>query len=59
MVKAYYLTLFKVEGHEMYRAHFADTIDAFAKATASMKQKITQKKILRINKIDAEIDIFA
>lgn len=51
---AYYLTLFKLEGHTTWRAHLGGHKDAFdteQKAWGKKGPKITEKVVMRIDRI--------
>lgn len=59
---AYYLTLFKLEGHETWRASLKMQKDGFDKEWESTqsfnggkKPKITEKNVIRIDRITGQI----
>lgn len=54
---AYYLTLFKTEGHTTWRCHFGSDKKGFdrEKAQWSGAPKVTAKKILRVDRLDGSI----
>lgn len=57
---AYYLTLFKVEGHTRWRASLKQTPDGFDKDIDVQPTKppvITEKRVLKIDRITGEIEI--
>lgn len=52
----WYFTLFKIEGHETWRAHLgsdAESLDRTAKVDHF--PKITERKILKVDKVTGEI----
>ena len=55
---AYYLTLFRKEGHIKWRAHLCADGDGF-KREVVLKQgaKVVEQKVLRISATTAEIEI--
>lgn len=57
--KAYYLTLFKIEGHKTWRAHLAAGAKQFDEERSRWVKspKITDRSTLRIDRITKEIDI--
>lgn len=52
---AYYLTLFKLEGHETWRAHLGSDVGAFAREQANWTAKtapvVTETRVLRFDRI--------
>lgn len=58
-MKFYYLTLFKIEGHTTFRAHISKQEGGFTHEvnTTPNFPKITEKKVLRIDALTAEIEI--
>ena len=52
---AYYLTLYKIEGHETWRANLQANKDGFDKQWNSQTQgkvpKITDKNVIRVDRI--------
>lgn len=52
---AYYLTLFKIEGHETWRADIKDEKDKFEKLMPKNFPKITEKNVIRIDRITGTI----
>ena len=54
--KAYYLTLFKIEGHETYRAHLAGNLEAFeVEWSKGAHPKVTEKVVKRVDRITGVI----
>lgn len=56
---AYYLTLFKIEGHTTYRASLHDRKDGFDRQFTNpenKRPKITEMKVLRIGKLKGEVE---
>ncbi len=56
---AYYLTLFKIEDHSSWRAHLSGHENGFENewATNGKRPKITEKKIIRIDRKTCQMDI--
>mgnify|MGYP001564470505 CR=1 FL=1 len=56
---AYYLTLFKIEGHSTWRSHLASARGKFERERSSWTHppKITDKKVYRIDRVTGEIEI--
>lgn len=55
---AYYLTLFKIEGHTTWRAHIASEEEKFdEQAKAKGHPKVTEKRVIRIDRFTSELDI--
>lgn len=56
---AYYLTMFKIEGHETWRVQLHPTPEGFAAeiAKAINMPKVTEKKVHRIDRITGEITL--
>ena len=57
---AYYLTLFKIEGHDTWRTHLSGHKDGFEKScvkscVGSIHPKVTEKKVIRIDRITGNI----
>lgn len=51
---AYYLTTFKIQGHETWRAHLGSTVSSFSeqlKSNSLNHPKVTAKKVHRIDRI--------
>lgn len=55
----YYLTMFKLEGHKTWRVDIKRDAGGFDREWKKVKNapKVTEKKIIRINKITGELDI--
>lgn len=53
----YYLTLFKIEGHEQWRANLKTDPDAFQKEVEAQKNhpKITEQKVIVISRMTGEV----
>lgn len=47
----YYLTLFKIEGHETYRAHLSNRKDGFEK-DVTPNVKVIERKVTRFDRIN-------
>lgn len=60
---AYYFTMFKIEGHETWRAHLGSDKGAFDRQWvndqqgAATRPKITQRRDFRIDRITGSIDV--
>ena len=52
---AYYLTLFKIEGHETWRADIKANKEDFEKLLPKVSPKITEKNVIRIDRITGTI----
>ena len=53
---AYYLTLFKIEGHETWRGHYGRNSDAFdVEWSTGIRPKVTARKLFRIDRISGDI----
>lgn len=48
---AYYLTLFKIEGHTTWRAHLAQDKEAFEKQKQPTWPKVTELVVMRIDRL--------
>lgn len=51
---AYYLSIFKVKGHETWRSNFCQSAEGL-KDSKAMAATLTDEKIFRIDKITGEI----
>lgn len=55
---AYYVTLFKTEGHSTWRAHLGATIGAFEKQKSNDGwPTVTDTKIFRVDRLSGTIDL--
>lgn len=52
---SYYLTLFKLEGHETWRAFLGTYPDSFEKQLQKETPKVTEKNVLKIDRINGTI----
>lgn len=52
---AYYVTMFKIEGHTTWRAHLCGHKDGFTRQVENDKAKVTEKNVLRIDRITGQI----
>lgn len=52
---AYYLTLFKIEGHQTWRADLKTSPDDFEKLLPKVFPKITEKNVIRIDRLTGTI----
>ncbi len=50
----YYLTLFKLEGHETWRADLKNHKKGFEEAMKDLKAKITEKKVFEIDRFTGD-----
>lgn len=48
---AYYLTLFKIEGHTTWRAHLCGYKNGFKQQVENDKAKVTESMVIRIDRI--------
>ena len=56
---AYYLTVFKIEGHETWRGHLGGSVGAFGvqlKNNDGKHPKVTAKKVYRIDRINGALE---
>lgn len=52
----YYLTLFKIEGHETWRAHLSGDADGFTREWSQGKHPVVTKKMVKkIDRVSGEI----
>ena len=54
---AYYLTAFRIEGHETWRAHIAGHVEGFQTQVVEIPNapKVTSRKRWRLDKITGEL----
>lgn len=55
---AYYLTLFKIEGHKTYRAHIAGDLTSLQYNMGENAPTITEKKVYRVDRVTGEITLY-
>lgn len=53
----YYLTLFRIEGHQTYRSHLGGTENSHQQSVvgAGNHPKVTEKKVFVIDRITGEV----
>lgn len=56
---AYYVTMYKLKGHETWRAQLSDRVDGFDKSwrnqTEGILPEITERNVLRIDRLTGTI----
>lgn len=58
--EAYYLTLFMLNGHTRWRAHFSTDPEGYKKEQGQWNKKtpsVTNKRVIRIDRITGELHI--
>ena len=52
---SYYLTLFKISGHQTWRTHISDHKDGFSKQIPNIKTDITDTQLYKIDRLTGEV----